>query len=65
MLYTQEEAIEKLSQVALANTKDRRRKNRQRRNQVTELYGIPYTAVGDNGAPASVHIPVSPSMIYY
>lgn len=65
MLYTQEEAIEKLSQVALANTKDRRKKNRQRRNQVTELYGIPYIAVGDNGAPASVHIPVSPSMIYY
>lgn len=65
MRYTQEEAIEKLGSFTLSNTRDRRQKNRQRRNQVTELYGIPYTSMGDANASATVHIPVSPSMIYY
>lgn len=43
---------------------DRKQKNRQRRDQVTDLFGVEYTRQGDGGAPATFYISVSPDMIY-
>ena len=64
MIYDNEEAIVALSEISARNTRDIKQKNRQRRNQPVDLYGIEYTRQGDGGAPAAFYISVSSDMIY-
>lgn len=64
MRLEQDEAIEYLSQRTYNNTEDRLQKNRQRRNQVVDLYGIEYTRQGDANNPATFYISISPDMVY-
>lgn len=43
---------------------DIKQKNRQRRTQVTDLFGVEYTRQGDGGAPATFYVSISPDMMY-
>lgn len=64
MLITQNEAIERIAQRTAYNTKDIKQKNRQRRHQVVDMYGVEYTRQGDGGSPATFYISISPDMVY-
>lgn len=46
-------------------SKDTRQKNRQRRNKIVELYGIPYIGYGDEDHPVEIAIAISPGLVYY
>lgn len=58
------EAVERVAERTVSNTRDINRDNRQRRNKVVDLYGIEYTRQGDNGSPATFYISISPDMVY-
>lgn len=64
MYLTQEEALERVAERTYKNTKDIGRDNRQRRNEVVDLFGIEYTRQGDAVNPATFYISISPDMIY-
>lgn len=64
MRYEEDEAIEKLSERTYNNTVSRLQDNRQRRNQVVDLYGVEYTRTGDSSHPAEFYISISPDMVY-
>lgn len=59
------EAITKVAKRTNAVSKDARQKNRQRRNKIVELYGIPYIGFGDADHPAEISIAISPGLVYY
>lgn len=65
MIRTIEEAIIANSERAYDNRQNLRRKDLQRRNQVTDLYGDVFHAQGDATNPARFYISVSPDLIYY
>lgn len=56
-----DEALERIAERTGINTKDIRQKNKQRRNQVTDIYGREHVASGDSGAPAVVYLSISPN----
>lgn len=64
MYLTQEEALERVAERTYKNTKDINRDNRQRRNEVVDLFGVEYTRQGDASNPATFYISISPDMIY-
>lgn len=64
MRITQDELLYRAVERTAANTQDIRQKNRQRRNQVTDIYGVEYTRQGDANTPAVFYIPVSPASAY-
>lgn len=64
MKVTPQELLVRTVERTAANTQDIRQKNRQRRNQVTDIYGVEYTRQGDKGSPAVFYIPVSPASAY-
>ena len=64
MKMTTDELLFRTVERTVANTQDIRQKNRQRRNQVTDIYGVEYTRQGDKNTPATFYIPVSPASAY-
>lgn len=64
MMITHEELLYRVTERTAANTQDIRQKNKQRRNQVTDIYGVEYTRQGDANTPAVFYIPVSPASAY-
>lgn len=64
MILTQEELLYRAVERTAANHQDIKQKNRQRRNQVTDIYGVEYTRQGDANSPATFYIPVSPASAY-
>lgn len=64
MRITYAEALEKIAARAHKNTQDIQRKNKQRRHNVVDLYGVEYTRQGDGGSPAQFYISISPDMVY-
>lgn len=64
MTYTYEEMFRRLEEVVADNKKQLRRDTQQRRTEFTDLFGIPHTAQGDSGTPATFYISISPDMIY-
>ena len=60
-----DEAIERVAERTSNNSKDIRQKNKQRRNQVTDLFGVDHVASGDGSTPAVVYISVSKSLMYW
>lgn len=63
-MMTIESAINRVAERTYENTQDIRRMYRQRRNQVVDIYGMEFTRQGDDGAPATFYISISPDMIY-
>lgn len=64
MILTQQQAIERLSEKVYDNTRNIRQKDRQRRHQVTDIYGDEFTRQLDSGSPAKFYISISPDMVY-
>lgn len=64
-MITIDQAINILAERTYQNTQDINRKNLQRRHQVVDLFGVPYSAQGDASSPASFYISVSEDMEYY
>lgn len=64
MILTQDEAVEWIGEKTIQNTQDIRQKNRQRRHQVVDMYGVEYTRQGDGGSPATFYVSISPDMVY-
>lgn len=58
-------AITKIAKRTNEISRDTRQKNRQRRNKIVELYGIPYTGYGDSDNPVEIAIAISPGLVYY
>lgn len=65
MELTIENAIQKIAERTVDNTRDLRKTRLQRRTEFTDLYGIPFTAQGDANAPATFYISISPDLVYY
>ena len=65
MIRTAEDAIYALSERTYDNRKQLRQQNLQRRNQVTDLYGVVFHAQGDADNPAEFYISISPDLAYY
>lgn len=61
----QERAISKLIERVSTLRERSRYSGLQRRNKVVDMYGVSYTAQGDQNTPAEIRISVSPDMIYY
>lgn len=59
-----ERSIAILAERTTDNRKDISQKNRQRRNQVTDLYGVEYQRDGSSGNPATFWISISTDMLY-
>lgn len=57
-------ALDIVAERTYYNARDIDRKNKQRRNQVVDIYGYEFTRFGDGGAPATFYISVSPDMVY-
>lgn len=64
MKLTHEELLYRVTERVAQNHEDIKQKNRQRRNQVTDIYGVEYTRQGDATHPATFYIPVSPASAY-
>lgn len=62
---TYERALGIVAERTYFNRRDIRQKNVQRRNQVVDLYGVPYYARSNDENEATFYISVSPDMIYY
>ena len=65
MIKTMEQAVIANSERSYDNRRNIRQKDLQRRNQVTDLYGIPFTRQGDAGNDAVFYISISPDLVYY
>lgn len=64
MWMTQGEALERVAQVTARNAQTISQENKQRRNQVVDLYGVEFYRQGDANYPATFYISISPDMIY-
>lgn len=59
-----ESAINRISERVTDERKNTRHDQVQRRNQVVDLYGVEYSAMGDTQTPARFYISITPDMIY-
>lgn len=64
MIYTYDEILNRLAERTSDNTKQLRRGVQQRRNGMEDLYGVMFSADGDEDAPATFYISLSPDMVY-
>lgn len=59
-------AINVLAERVYDNSQDISQKNKQRRTEVVDLYGVEYTRQGaGSSSPATFYISVSPDLVYY
>lgn len=66
MIYdTMQSAYNRLAERIYDNKTELDKTRRQRRTEFTDLYGVPYTAIGDANSPAKFYISVSPDLVYY
>lgn len=59
------EAIQRVSERTADNWQNIKTKDRQRRNQVVDLYGVPFHFKGGTGDNGRVYISVSSDLVYY
>lgn len=64
MIITESDLLRRVAERTAQNTEDIAQKNKQRRNQVTDIYGVEYTRQGDKNSPAVFYIPISPASAY-
>lgn len=65
MIFTYEKEIQRIAERVYDNKTDINQKNKQRRNSVVDMYGVPFEAQGDKDAPATIYLSVSPDLIQY
>ena len=65
MRITQSEAIQRLAERVQSNKEYVDESLKQRRNQVTDIYGQEFTRIGDAEAPAEFRLSVSPQLVYH
>lgn len=65
MILTYGQEIQRIAERTYDNRTDINQKNKQRRNSVVDMYGVPHEAYGDANTPATVYISVSTEMIQY
>lgn len=65
MIVTYDDMFQWLEDKTIDNTKELKKTRRQRRTEFTDLYGVPYTAIGDRGTPAQFYISISNDLVYY
>ena len=65
MILTYEQALNRIAEKTIDNTRQLRRAVAQRRNGMEDLYGIEFTHNGDATHPATFYISVSPDLVYY
>lgn len=61
---TTEQAISRVAERTLDNSEDIKQKNRQRRHNVVDMYGVEYVRQGGKNAPATFYLSISPDMVY-
>lgn len=59
-----EQYLNRLAERTVDNTKQLKKGVRQRRNGMTDLYGVQFSAEGDATHPATFYVSVSPDMVY-
>lgn len=64
-MMTYDEILAKLAEKTTDNTKELKKTRYQRRNEVSDLYGIPFNSQGDANTPASFYISVTPDLVYH
>ena len=64
MILTYEQYLNRLAEKTYDNTRQLRRSNLQRRNGMEDLYGVMFSADGDEDAPATFYISLSPDYVY-
>jgi len=62
---TYADALNRIAERVVDNSKDLKNAKEQRRVEFVDLYGVPYTAVGDAVTPATFYISISPDLIEY
>ena len=65
MILTYEQALNRIAEKTIDNTRQLRRAVAQRRNGMEDLYGIEFTHNGDATHPATFYISISPDLVYY
>lgn len=65
MILTYEQALNRIAEKTIDNSRQLRRAVEQRRNGMEDLYGIEFTHNGDADHPATFYISVSPDLVYY
>lgn len=63
-IYTYEQVLNRLAERTSDNTKQLRRQVQQRRNGMEDLYGVMFSADGDDDSPATFYISLSPDFVY-
>lgn len=61
---TIDKAISRVAERTYDNTQDIKQKNRQRRHNVVDMYGVEYVRQGGKDAPATFYLSISPDMVY-
>lgn len=64
MILTYEQYLNRLAEKTYDNTKQLRRAVQQRRNGMEDLYGVMFSADGDDEHPATFYISLSPDFVY-
>lgn len=65
MITTAQQWLQRLDETVYDNTLELNRTRKQRRTEFTDLYGIPFTAIGDASTPARFYISISRDLVYY
>lgn len=65
MKITYEEALNRIAEVTVDNARELRKSRYQRRTEFTDLYGVPFTVMGDGDNPAKFYISISPDLVYF
>lgn len=65
MIYTYAEELQRVAERTADNKEAISQMNKQRRNSVVDMFGVPFTAYGDANNPATVYLSVSPDLIQF
>lgn len=65
MIYTYAEEVQRIAERTADNKQAIAQMNKQRRNSVVDMFGVPFTSYGDANNPATVYLSVSPDLIQY
>lgn len=63
-ILTYDQIINRIAEKTYDNTKQLRHSVQQRRNGMEDLYGVMFSADGDEDSPATFYISLSPDMVY-
>lgn len=65
MIYSYAEEVQRVAERTADNKQAIAQMNKQRRNSVVDMFGVPFTSYGGGSVPATVYLSVSPDLIQY